>query len=244
VKIESDHIPFFWLHIKKNAGISTRALLQPHYTCVDRVQNPYTFVQAPKREHNDILNNYRIPLGDYQFKRALFAKKYLYTENWEKIQSFAFSRNPTQRCISAFFYLYYRKGFRGCIRNIYKAKTFNFGVSRNFDAFLGFVEQAQNSQSVYKPIDLHFTTHTAPMWGDVTDERGDVILTRIFRLENLEAGIRTVYDACDLPAPKIEIARQNVNQTKLNFSPNATQLKKIETLYARDFEIYEGMCEF
>lgn len=74
---------FFWLHIKKSAGITTRAFLKPYYEEVDRVNKPPSFIQSDPKQYNDILNNYRVLLGEYQFKRALFAKTYLYPNNWE-----------------------------------------------------------------------------------------------------------------------------------------------------------------
>ena len=75
----------FWLHVKKSAGITTRALLRPHYVEVDRTKKPKNFIQAAPEEYNDILNNYRVVLGKYQFKRCLFAKKFLYPEKWDEI---------------------------------------------------------------------------------------------------------------------------------------------------------------
>ena len=58
---------FFWLHIKKSAGQSVRKALKPYYVEVDRVLKPRNFIQANYNEYNDILNNYRINLGNYQF---------------------------------------------------------------------------------------------------------------------------------------------------------------------------------
>ena len=95
-------IPFFWLHIKKAGGTSIRSMLQPHYREVDRTQRPPCFIQSSPVEYNDILNNYRVVLGDYQFRRALFAKTYLYPDHWDRILSFAFVREPTSRAVSMF----------------------------------------------------------------------------------------------------------------------------------------------
>ena len=69
---------FFWLHVKKSGGTSIRTILQPHYTLVDRAKKPVNFIQSKPSEYNDILNNYRVVLGEYQFKRTLFAKKFLF----------------------------------------------------------------------------------------------------------------------------------------------------------------------
>ena len=98
----------FWLHVKKSAGTTTRSLLQPYYVEVDRDKKPKTFIQSTPEEYNDILNNYRVVLGEYQFKRCLFAKKYLYPEKWDDMFSFAFSREPTDRCVSMFYYLFWK----------------------------------------------------------------------------------------------------------------------------------------
>ena len=96
----------FWLHIKKSAGQATRKALEPYYVQTERKNNPKSFIQAPKEEWNDILNNFRTPLGPYQFRRSLFAQRYLYENEFEAMLKFAFVREPIDRCISQFFYLW------------------------------------------------------------------------------------------------------------------------------------------
>ena len=120
---------FFWLHIKKSAGISTRELLKPFYNEVDRLRKPKTFIQADPREYNDIINNFRVVLGDYQFKRTLFAKEFLYKDKWSSICSFAFSREPIDRCVSMFYYLHHQK--RSILRNIKNQKLANTSINKN-----------------------------------------------------------------------------------------------------------------
>lgn len=187
---------FFWLHIKKSAGISTRKLLQPYYKEVDRTQKPKNFIQSTPEEYNDILNNFRVVLGEYQFKRVLFASKYLYPNNWDSIFSFAFSRNPMDRCISMFYYLHHKK--RSLTRNLYlgyknlrNRKKLGLSVSYDFDLFLELIESVDHNEfkSIYNPAGLHFSTHTAPMFNDVTDIEGNLLLTKIYRLEHLYEGI-------------------------------------------------------
>ena len=165
---------FFWLHIKKSAGISTRKLLQPYYVEVDRTRQPKCFLQASHDEYNDILNNFRVTLGEYQFKRCLFAKKYLYPDSWEKIFSFAFSREPIDRCCSMYHYLYWHDGnlkhrLQHTIKRTLSTKKIQYNTMYAFDTFLDFCQQARTSPSIYTPIDNHFTTHTAPMFDDITD---------------------------------------------------------------------------
>lgn len=71
--------PFLWLHIKKCGGTSMREALIPYYKETNR-KEALPFIALPKDEWNDALNNYRIPLGKYDFKRMLFAKRFLYSE--------------------------------------------------------------------------------------------------------------------------------------------------------------------
>ena len=236
----------FWLHIKKSAGITTRSLLQPYYVKVDKTKRPKTFIQASPEEYNDILNNYRVVLGEYQFKRCLFAKKYLYPNNWDNIYSFAFSRNPIDRCISMFFYLFWRDvAFTGKFVNLpeitEKKKKLLLNTEYAFDTFLDYAHQAQHSDSIYQPLGNHFTTHTAPMWDDITDIDGNILLKQIFRLEALTTGINTAFSQCGIDRKLDEQnIYENVNRGREKYIPTNDQIRKIENIYLRDFEIYES----
>ena len=100
----------FWLHIRKSAGTSVQKMLHPHYIRVDEHHDPACFIQSEKENWNAILNNYQVPLGKYQLKRMLFSKKFLYSdEEFNETFKFAFSRNPYERSISQFFYLWLAK---------------------------------------------------------------------------------------------------------------------------------------
>lgn len=238
--------PFFWLHIKKSAGTSIRKLLSPHYIEVDRTKRPYTFIKAHPKEYNDILNNFRILLGDHQYKRALFAKEYLY-HDWESIHSFAFVRNPLDRFISMFFYLYtpyYSFKTKDIPAYFIKTRRLKKILSSKdfaFDTFIDIVEIALKSDNFFKPFDLHFQTHIAPMWGDVSDHHDNLLLKKIYRLEDVNEGIKDVMEACQL------LFDSSSNTKKLNTTPNngvikptKTQKRRIELLYSKDFELYES----
>ena len=235
----------FWLHVKKSAGITIRSLLQPYYVEVDRIKKPKTFIQASPEEYNDILNNYRVVLGEYQFKRCLFAKKYLYHEKWDDIFSFAFAREPTDRCVSMFYYLFWSNS--GSLDNIYRVfkrsvthKKLILNTSYAFDAFLDFSHEARISDSIYYPLGNHFTTHTAPMWDDITDSCGNVLLKEVYRLENLTEGINRAFEGCGI-AKRLDYTDKilNKNKGRKTYNPNQSQKKKIEEIYCNDFEIYE-----
>jgi len=236
---------FFWLHIKKSAGISTRNLLSPHYVQVNR-KKVKTFRNASPAEFNDILNNYRVILGKYQFKRALYAKEKLFPEDWDKIFSFAFSREPVDRCISMFYYLYFQKksvlkDLSRLYYNTISIKKLTLNESYSFDAFLSFVEQARSSPSIHKPIDLHFTTHTATMWEDVTDFEGNQLLTKIYRLSNLNNAINEVFENCGLEKKDLaDTPHFNRNKNRRSFNPSKEQIRRIEQIYEKDFTLYEN----
>ncbi|PQB04237.1 sulfotransferase family 2 domain-containing protein [Aureitalea marina] len=245
---KSEYDSFFWLHIKKSAGISTRKLLQPHYVEVVRGKKPQNFIQSDRSQYNDILNNFRVVLGEYQFKRALFAKKFLYKEQWDNIYSFAFAREPVDRCVSMFFYLFYGKDL-SLPRKIYNTyrnirtygKPLN-SLTGQFDLFLDLVQQAHEDRtSIYIPRGLHFTTHTASVFDDVTDTEGKVLLTEIFKLENLLMGVKRAHEACGLPMnnPEVDV-RSNRGKNKKEFSPSVEQRRKIESIFYKDFELYEN----
>ena len=237
---------FFWLHIKKSAGISTRQLLHPYYLEVDRTRRPKCFLQASREEYNDILNNFRTTLGEYQFKRCLFAKKYLYPNSWEKMFSFAFSREPIDRCCSMFHYLFWKDGnlkhrLQQTIKRTLSTRKLQCNAMYAFDVFLDLCKEARTSSSIYVPIDNHFTTHTAPMFDDITDLDGNLLLTKVFRLANLSDAINQVFEECGLEKRiKSDIPVLNRNMQKVSFIPSRSQVLRIQEIYNRDFEVYEA----
>jgi len=236
----------FWLHIKKSAGISARSLLDPLYVDFKieaRVERPVCFIQSDPIYYNAILNNYRTPLGDYQFKRSLFAKKYLYPETFEDYFRFAFSREPKSRRISQFFYLWHDQSQQAKLRRfIYRAKKLDFqnAISWDFDRFLDAIAESRASSSSYAPYGLSFQTHVAGMYEDITDEKGAIILDRVFRLEDMHRAINAI--RFDFGLNPVTNVREN-KSLKLSFSPTREQNRKMEDLFAEDFNIYEGQCD-
>ena len=233
----------FWLHIKKSGGTSVRKVLGPLYQEVDRKKQPANFIQSPKKCWNDILNNYRIPLGEYQFRRSFFAREYLYSSDWDQRFKFAFCREPTDRCLSQFFYLHFRSGTRNTItRRTRMLGKFDFGseLSYEFDRFLERIAKSRASKSNYRPEGLHFQTHTAAMWDDVTCDKGIVILDRIYRLEEMADGLNEVFEIFGMPRQGADqLPRANTGE-KRSFQLSKEQRTKVEDLFAKDFDLYEG----
>ena len=177
---------FFWIHIKKSAGQSLRQLLQPHYLLTDRKKGSEGFTESNYKFWNDILNNYRTPLGDLQYKRALFAARHLYPDKWSKLFSFAFVREPVSRCLSMYRY------FQSEIKD----------EEEKFSTFLKLIKE---------PYDLRFATHTNPTWNDVTDDNDELCVSKVYRLDDMMPALQEVYEKCNLSFKKKEIF---VNTTK------------------------------
>jgi len=233
---------FFWLHIKKSAGTSLREYLAPHYVVADRSHWPECFTQVENKYYNDLLNNYRIPLGRYQFSRALFAKKFLYPNNWDDLVSFAISREPVSRAVSMFYYLYWQKSryeLGSLVKTSLTHKKLMLNKRYAFDHFLQLVEASQEA-SPFSGMGLHFNTHVASMASDVTDEEGVCIIRHIYRLENVEQGVREVYARCGLDGGALgNMMKENKSNRASEYTLTAAQKRKIEMLYGRDFDIYE-----
>ena len=227
----------FWLHIKKSAGQSTRKALKPLYVEVKRSKT-FSFNQAKDYEFNDILNNYRTPLGDYQLKRSLFARNFLYKNDWDSMFSFAFSREPIDRCLSMFYYLFWRGGLKGRISTSLRYKKIFLKESYAFDYFLELINDISFNNYSSEPS---FTTHTNPMWNDITDNNDNILLSKVFRLENFREGIDYAFKMVNKKNPNLNLPKLNSNPLRGSFYPNSSQIKKIQNIYKKDFDLYESI---
>lgn len=244
--LEPLHSRLFWLHVKKSAGTYVRARLGDAYCQTPRDRFPCCFNVRPRAEWNDILNNYRVPLGDYQFRRSLYARENLYPE-WDTLLRLAFVREPVSRCVSMFHYLYLPHGgikarMRGLEDAWYFERRLFLRASRAFDLFLDLLERRfdEPMQRYDAPRNLHFTTHTARMWDDVVDLTGQVLINRIWRLESLETGVARALEEVGL-APSAQEAQPNEGlRSRDHYRPTLAQRMRIEKLYAKDFDLYES----
>ncbi len=236
---------FFWLHIKKCGGGSVRQALSPAYQLAERMKEPVNFIQSDSAYWNDILNNFRMPLGSYQFRRALFAKRYLYSKpgQWDGMLRFAFTRDPVERAVSAFFYLSKARGYNLGFPQVLVAQgnTVPDATDKRFDLFLDIVEQSLNAATFDGPINLHFTTHVAPIWDDITDEDGNILLSHVFRLDDFHSAINWVRAQHALPPLSSDmIPVKNQREPTLNYSPSPSQRHRILSLYPKDRELFES----
>ena len=239
----------FWLHVYKSGGTSTRALLGEHYRQVDRQEWPECFSSLPRACWNDVLNNWRMPLGRWHFRRSLYAKTYLYPE-WDGLLRLAFVREPVSRCVSMFHYLFQDTRtlagrFRSVAKSLYFERRAFLTTGRAFDLFLDLLDEriSRPMTAIDRPRNLHFTCHTSRMWEDVTDLEGGVLVNRIYRLEDLNAGLARTLDELGLAVP----AKLSAASTRLRarsdggeYRPSPDQRARIERLFEPDFGLYEN----
>jgi len=213
---------FFWLHIKKCGGQSFRKTFTPPYVQTDREVQPKPFIAVPKEEWNDVLNNYRIPLGEYDYKRALFAKTHLYSdEEFEAMFKFAIVRNPYDRAVSNWKYLMNRQF-------LYPRRMY---MKLSFEKFLKEIPKFWIDKS-----DRHIATHTAPIWGDVTDENGKLLMDALLRLENISDDIHILKDKLGWNVDQFSHINKNRRSTDYRKFYNKKTRRLVEELYKDDLE--------
>lgn len=213
--------PFFWLHIRKAGGTSLRSVLGDQYIRTNR-SVPTPFVALPKAEWNDNLNNHRIPLGAYEFKRMLFAKMFLYDQNeFANMYKFAMVRNPYERAVSCWRYL---------TKRWIVARPRYVLAHYKFEKFLEIIPELWQSDS-----HRHLLTHAAPIWPDLTDEKGVLLVDQVLRLETIDEDLLKLCETLGIPYTKVR--RENSTNTsdyRKYFTKKAVAL--IDDLYKEDIE--------
>ena len=81
------------------------------------------------------------------------------------------------------------------------------------------------------------------MWDDITDNNGNLLLSKVFRLDDFTEGINYVIKKVINKNINSKFDQVNVNPQKGSFYPNKFQIKKIKELYKEDFELYETISQ-
>jgi hypothetical protein len=244
---------FFWLHIKKSAGQSTRQALGPLYTVTDRQARVASIRDLPPAEWNDGLNNYRMKLGPQQFRRTEYARQLLWPDRWEQMMRVGFAREPVSRCVSTFSYLFdpqRGRHLRAYLTYLLHCRIYPlhrrvvWSRASAFDAYLdtlAWQASLRDGPDPAAPINLHFSTHSNPMSLDVLGPDGRLNLSHLIRLGSFEAGIDLCYREMGVARPDdTRNIRRNAGRADAPYVPSARQRARIQTLYAADFDLYEN----
>lgn len=185
--------PYLWLHIRKAGGTSLREALGDSYRQIDRFGPVTPFVALERIYWNDALNNYRLPLGNYEFRRMQFAKNFLFPEpEFSRLFKFAIVRNPYSRAVSAWKYL---------------TRRWNWSRPRQMLSHYSFAHFLDRLPEFWDDFTKwrHVATHTAPIWPDITDENGSVLLDYIGRVETLESDYIQICERIGISLQKLPI---------------------------------------
>lgn len=220
---------FFWLHIKKCGGQSFRETFSPPYVQTDRSFDYKPFRALSKNQWNDALNNYRRNLGIYDFKRMQFAKKFLYSDDeFSNMFKFVIVRNPYDRLISCWKYLL--QNYTGHPRN-FICKPRHMLMKFSFHHFLKELPHLWENK-----YDRHIATHTAPIWSDITDVNGNLLVDYIIKLEQIDDGLKYLNKKLNLNVT--EFAHKNKNRNAHAYRKFYDQKTRnlVEKLYKDDIQ--------
>ncbi|WP_169978386.1 sulfotransferase family 2 domain-containing protein [Tautonia rosea] len=245
--------PYLWLHIKKTAGTSLHRALGHHYWSPPEPQGwkgvyVPSFLQVETIYWNSVLNRFRTPLGDLMFKKMYYAKQYLY-KNFDDIKSFVVVREPVDRCLSMYWYLY-REALGNSLRSTPESlpakvirkllrKTKTFDHVQGLERFLETIRELRTDP--WKSI--HVATHSASVWDDVTDPNGRVLVTDFIKMEHLKEGVERFFQpiaesSVEIQLEHLRASNRNRSQDVSIVSPKAMQ--QIKELFGRDFELYDS----
>lgn len=218
---------FFWLHIKKVAGTSIRKALDDVYVQTNRFQ-PTAFIALPKEQWNDNLNNFRVPLGEYDFRRMLFAKRFLYSQDeFDEMFKFVFVRNPYARAVSAWKYLISSNTRWKYLKKIIPQK-------KCFELFL-----KQLPYHWREKRNRHIFTHTAPMYSDIIDKEGKLLVNHIGKHENIQKDFDDICTQIGINTrtiPKLNPTNDKIQHYSKYYTRKSKEL--IYTLYKDDIEFF------
>ena len=215
---------FFFLHIKKCGGTSLRSSIK-NYHQIKRSDTHGQFILYNKMEYNDAINNYRIKLGPYDNKRMLFCKKYLYTEEeFNSMYKFTIVRNPLDRIISAYNYLFTNK-------QIYLKNVRLLKMKFNFDFFINSLDYILEE----KP-DRHLYTHIAPFFNDITDESGNILVDNVLKIENIDSDFKIIINKLGLKSDLVFAHKNKTSKNKTLLKKRILKNQNLSSIFLKHYE--------
>lgn len=186
---------------------------------------PTTFLDLRREEWNDNLNNFRVPLGEYDYRRMLFAKNFLFPHDFSERFKFTIARNPYNRAVSCWKYLTRRK----VIQKVWP----RFRLRYRFEDFLAILPDAWASKK-----NRQLATHTAPVWPDITDDEGQLLVDFIGHLETIEEDFGIIARRLDLPS-RPSFPQENAYTLQAPNKRTFTRKTKrmVDQLYEADIEM-------
>jgi len=201
-----------------------RATLK-NYHQLDRKSTHGQFMLYQKKEYNDAINNYRINLGSYDNKRMLFVKNYLYTEEeFNSMYKFTIVRNPLDRIVSAYYYLFNN-------RKIYLKNKRLFRMKFDFNFFINSLDYILE----HKP-DRHLYTHIAPFYNDITDESGNILLDDVHKIENIDLDFEVVKNKLGLNSDLVFNHKNRSMKNKCMLKKRILNNKNLATIFLKHYE--------
>lgn len=219
--MKSEDLKAIFVHIPKNGGTSVEDLLFPQTV---RTEDNFWmgFVGAskqpllrylPSRVQRPMMNRYQT--GGLQHLTALQIRHALGREKFYDYYRFAVVRHPTARILSQYKYMQKRSDLRAWI-----------GMERN-DSLLVYLKKTYHRHHVQWQDQVSF----------LYDHRGECLVQDIIKLEEIDTGMKVVFDKLGLPTQPVP--HNNKSQTNLAKPTELTNAEKdiIWELYKDDFEV-------
>ena len=213
---------FIYIHIPKTAGTSISKFLEYYSTVID--------IEIGGTELGEIMQDaFKARFGLSKHSSAQEIKNTLGDETWAKYMKFAIVREPIDRFVSGFNFLY---GWQP--QDIY-AKKFTDKV-RSFDSIDDFI-----SSGLYLNINEVPENLFQPQVAWLMDDSNNFLVEKIIKMENVSIGLKSVMDNLNISHDWISRPLPNLNSSnperdsfkKSSISPeNIDALKKF---YIKDF---------
>ena len=84
-----------------------------------------------------------------------------------------------------------------------------------------------------------FATHTAPIWPDISDENGELLVDKIYRLEKMQVAIEDLNIRLGTTVQSFSHANKNRGSSEYRKFYSLKSRKLVEKLYGQDIQYLE-----
>jgi hypothetical protein len=229
--IVSQRHKFVFVHIPKNAGTTVETLLKPH---LDPLQDLHVSQSAELPDNSNLLGNME-GLKLLKHIPAHRIRRTLWNGLYDDMFSFAISRNPYSRCLSAYSFI----AKRAAIDEEKKARQ-EADPARDRTKFidLTFAEVCARLPEIAKE---HRLFRPQTLWLRDPDS-----VNFVGRLESLAEDLRIVYTRLGLPTDALDAMPVHNRKTESGDWRNmpGTCIDTIRSFYAGDFERFGYSTDF